>query len=114
MARLRAVEHGRAAVVATTSGISALVRPDGSVTARSRLFEPAVLDADLPLSSSLTPATRFGPAIEIALVLPGLLPLAGAAVVAGRRLTGWFRVELLTHRQDDREQEHGHRASHEQ
>ena len=88
MARLRAVEHGRAAVVATTSGISALVEPDGTVVRRSGLFEPAVLDADLPLSSSLTPATRFGPAVEVAVVLVGLLPLAGAAVVARRRLTG--------------------------
>jgi apolipoprotein N-acyltransferase len=85
MARLRAVEHGRAAVVATTSGISALIRPDGSVVARSSLFEPAVLDADLPLSSSLTPATRFGPAVEVVLALFGLLPLAVAALLNRRQ-----------------------------
>lgn len=85
MARLRAVEHGRAAVVATTSGISALVRPDGEVVARSPLFEAAVLDADLPLSSRLTLATRFGPAVEVALALIGLLPLVGAVLVARRQ-----------------------------
>ena len=48
MARLRAVEHGRSTVVATTSGISALVRPDGEVVARSGLYEPALLQAALP------------------------------------------------------------------
>lgn len=85
MARLRAVEHGRAAVVATTSGISALVQPDGTVVARSGLFEPAVLDADLPLSSQLTPATRFGPAVEVALGLLGLLPVVAATGLARRR-----------------------------
>lgn len=79
MARLRAVEHGRAAVVATTSGISALVAPDGRVVARSGLFEPAVLDAELPLSRNLTLATRVGPAVEAALVALGLLTVAGAA-----------------------------------
>lgn len=85
MARLRAVEHGRAAVVATTSGISALVRPDGAVVARSSLFEPAVLDADLPLSSTLTLATRFGPAMEVGLALLGLLPLAVPVLLARRQ-----------------------------
>ncbi len=34
MARLRAVEHGRSTVVATTSGISALIAPNGAVLAR--------------------------------------------------------------------------------
>lgn len=82
MARLRAIEHGRAAVVATTSGISALVEPDGRVVARSQLFQQAVLTGRLPLSTRLTLATRFGPAVELALVL---VPLALGLAATGRR-----------------------------
>lgn len=75
MARVRAVEHGRSTVVATTSGISALVRPDGTVVARSALFEPAVLQAELPRRTELTLATRYGGQVEVGLALLALLPL---------------------------------------
>ena len=76
MARLRAVEHGRSTVVSTTSGISALVRPDGEVVARSGLFEPAVLQAELPRRTELTLATRFGGPVEAALAVLVLTPVA--------------------------------------
>ncbi|CAB4927903.1 MAG: apolipoprotein N-acyltransferase [Actinobacteria bacterium] len=82
MARLRAVEHGRSTVVVTTSGISALVRPDGRVVAQSGLYEPAVLTAALPRRADLTVATRWGPYVEAALVL--LLPV-GLALTRVRR-----------------------------
>ena len=36
LSRLRAVEHGRSVVIAATSGISAVVAPDGSVLRSSR------------------------------------------------------------------------------
>lgn len=80
MARLRAVEHGRSTVVSTTSGISALVRPDGEVVARSGLFVPAVLQAELPRRTALTLATRFGLQSEAALALLVLLPFAAPLV----------------------------------
>ena len=76
MARLRAVEHGRSTVVATTSGISALVRPDGEVVARSGLYEPALLQAALPRRTELTVATRWGGHVEAALVALLLVPVA--------------------------------------
>ncbi len=82
MARLRAVEHGRSTVVATTSGISALITPDGQVLARSGLYEPAILTASLPRRTDLTFATRHGPAVEAALV--GLL--FPALLLTARRL----------------------------
>ena len=84
MARLRAVEHGRSTVVATTSGISALIRPDGRVVARSRLYEPAVLQAALPRRDQLTLATRHGARVEAglaALLLAPVLPLAFASAL---------------------------------
>ena len=79
MARMRAVEHGRGTVVATTSGISALIRPDGEVVRRSSLFEPALLQASLPRRSALTVATRWGAWIEWGLALLVVAP-AGLAV----------------------------------
>ncbi|MDA8371548.1 MAG: apolipoprotein N-acyltransferase [Nocardiopsaceae bacterium] len=82
--QLRAVEHGRPAVIASTSGVSAVVTADGTVTYRSPEAEPAVHVAELPAMTGLTPATRLGAAPEAALgaIAAGTL-LAGAAV--GRR-----------------------------
>ena len=82
MARLRAVEHGRSTVVPTTSGITALIRPDGSVVERSELYEPALLQAALPRRTALTVATRWGGKVELGLVVLAVVPLA--AVAAGR------------------------------
>ena len=60
MSRVRAVEHGRAVVVAATSGVSAMVQPDGSVTQRTGMFVPAALVERLPLRGQTTLATRLG------------------------------------------------------
>ncbi len=43
MSQFRAVEHGRAVIVAATSGVSALIEPDGSMTSESDIFTPAIL-----------------------------------------------------------------------
>jgi apolipoprotein N-acyltransferase len=80
MTQLRAVEHGRAAVVVATSGISALVRPDGSIEARSGVYTPAALVARLPLRSSRTIADRVGAAPEW--IMTGVTLLAVGVVVA--------------------------------
>ena len=79
MGRLRAVEHGRAVLVAATSGISAVIRPDGAVTQRAEVFTPAVLVADVPLRDERTLATRLGAAPEVVLSLAGALGLGLAA-----------------------------------
>jgi apolipoprotein N-acyltransferase len=73
--KLRAVEHDRYVVVAGTVGISAIVAPDGHELAKTGFFEPAYLDAQIRLKSDITPATRWGPAIQ------GLLVMIGVAVV---------------------------------
>lgn len=80
MGRLRAVEHGRAVVVAATSGISAVIAPDGAVAQRLGVFTAGVLLADVPLRDSRTPATRLGVLPELALALLGAGALAVAAV----------------------------------
>ncbi|WP_089957985.1 apolipoprotein N-acyltransferase [Lentzea xinjiangensis] len=75
MSRVRAVEHGRAVVVAATSGVSAIVEPDGSVTRRTGLFEPGALVATLPLRSQTTLATWLGAWPEWVLTAAGLVAL---------------------------------------
>lgn len=77
MGRFRAVEHGRAVVIAATSGVSALLSPDGSTVARSGIFTQEELIAALPVRSSLTVADRVGMWPEILLCL-----IAAAALVA--------------------------------
>ncbi|MEC4019113.1 apolipoprotein N-acyltransferase [Streptomyces sp. H27-D2] len=84
MSRLRAVEHGRAVVTAATSGISAIVAPDGTVQQRTEEFTRDVLTARLPLRDDTTLADRVGPAPEWTLAMVGLLSCA-AAIVIGRR-----------------------------
>lgn len=82
MGRLRAIEHGRAVVVAATSGVSALIAPDGRTLARSGLFTQDVLVSEVPLRSTLTIATRVGAWPEYLLCL---LAVAAVAVVVRRR-----------------------------
>jgi len=60
MARLRAVEHGRAAVQVSTVGVSAVIAPNGAVLQQTGLFEAAQMVARLPLRESTTLATRLG------------------------------------------------------
>ncbi|MCW2516380.1 MAG: apolipoprotein N-acyltransferase [Mycobacterium sp.] len=83
-ARLRAVEHDRYVVVAGTTGISAIIGPDGQVSARTAWFEPAYLDAQIRLKTSLTPATRWGPVVQGLIVFVGAAALAGAMLHNGR------------------------------
>ncbi|MBH1936970.1 apolipoprotein N-acyltransferase [Streptomyces sp. AV19] len=84
MSRLRAVEHGRAVVTAATSGISAVVGPDGTVVQRAPEFTRQVISATIPLRDGTTVADRAGAAPEWALAIVGLLSCA-AALLIGRR-----------------------------
>ncbi|MGW8375938.1 apolipoprotein N-acyltransferase [Streptomyces sp. ODS28] len=84
MSKLRAVEHGRAVVTAATSGISAVVGPDGTVHQRTKEFTRDVLSARLPLRDDITVADRVGAAPEWTLAIVGILS-CGGAWLAGRR-----------------------------
>lgn len=78
--RLRAVEYGRTVVVAATSGISAVVAPDGSLVRRSDLFVPATFVEDIAQRDFTTPAERLGAGPEWLLTALGLGALASVAV----------------------------------
>lgn len=79
-ARLRAVEHDRYVVVAGTTGISAVIAPDGHVLDRTEFFQPGYLDRQVRLKTDLTLATRWGP------VTGGLLVGVGAAALLAAML----------------------------
>jgi apolipoprotein N-acyltransferase len=92
-ARARAVEHDRYVVVAGTTGISAVIAPDGAELARTQFFTPAYLDMTVRLKTSQTPATRWGPLVQWVLVG------AAIAVVIGAILhNGWFMRPLRRRR----------------
>ncbi|MCW2547781.1 MAG: putative polyprenol-phosphate-mannosyl transferase [Mycobacterium sp.] len=78
MGRIRAVEHGRSVVVAATSGLSAIISPDGSLIARSSLFTAESLVASVPLRTSMTISDRLGGWPESVLVTLGALGLLAA------------------------------------
>ncbi|MDR2378015.1 MAG: apolipoprotein N-acyltransferase [Bifidobacteriaceae bacterium] len=79
MTRLRAIEHGRTTVQISTVGVSGAVAPDGSMlTEQTGLFEAAHFVAEVPLRTSITPATRIGELVCRALMIgPAGLAVAG-------------------------------------
>ncbi|MEU5696661.1 apolipoprotein N-acyltransferase [Actinosynnema sp. NPDC020468] len=84
MSRVRAVEHGKAVVVSATSGVSAIVTPDGAVTQRTGLFEPGALVAELPLRGEATLATRLGAWPEWVMTALGLVAAAFSLTMTRR------------------------------
>jgi apolipoprotein N-acyltransferase len=89
MGRLRAIEHGRPVLVAATSGVSAVIDPDGHLAARSDVFTPDVLVRSVEGRQGSTLAGRVGAGPEGVVVAIALLGLA-LAVRRGRatRLQG--------------------------
>ncbi|NKQ52170.1 apolipoprotein N-acyltransferase [Amycolatopsis sp. K13G38] len=82
MARFRAVEHSRAVVVSATSGVSALVAPDGTIMQSTSQYTAASLVGRVPLRQTTTLSDRLGAWTEYGLV--------GAALVAV--LIGYVRI----------------------
>jgi len=81
MSQVRAVEHSRTVLVGATSGVSAVIRPDGSVLSRTSLFTPASLVAQVRLRTPTTLATRLGAGPEIALSVLAVLALGAALLL---------------------------------
>jgi apolipoprotein N-acyltransferase len=87
MSRLRAVESGRTVLQVATTGMSAVIGPDGGVRERSgALFTPDVIVASVPLRTASTLATRVGAVPEYV--------LAALAVAA----FGWAVLRVQTRR----------------
>ncbi|MGP4028097.1 apolipoprotein N-acyltransferase [Actinomadura sp. 3N407] len=88
MSRLRAVEHGRTILVAATSGISAIVAPDGRMIDRSREFVPDIQVETVPARTATTLSDRLGAAPEWMLAALGLGAIFAAAWTAARENEG--------------------------
>ncbi|HET9016500.1 MAG TPA: nitrilase-related carbon-nitrogen hydrolase, partial [Thermomicrobiaceae bacterium] len=85
MSQLRAVETGRTVLQVATTGMSAVIAPDGTIQAQSgALFTPDVLVSTIALHTWQTPATRAGALPEWLLAGLALAALAWS-IAAGRR-----------------------------
>ncbi|MCF0097444.1 Apolipoprotein N-acyltransferase [Micromonospora sp. MH99] len=85
MVRLRAVEHGRPALMASTVGVSGFVAPDGRVSDATGFNTREVVVRQLRLDSGRTLATRLGWWPELALAGLAVAALAGAGVLRRRQ-----------------------------
>jgi apolipoprotein N-acyltransferase len=85
MSRVRAVEFGRSVVVSATTGVSAIVQPDGSVTRQTELYTADTLVATVGKRTTVTLATRIGAWPEGVLVAGGLAALLWAIGLRIRR-----------------------------
>ncbi|WP_425293444.1 apolipoprotein N-acyltransferase [Micromonospora cremea] len=85
MVRLRAVEHGRAALMASTVGVSGFVAPDGRVSDATGFNTREVVVREMRLDDGRTLATRLGWWPELALAGLAAAALVGAAVLRRRQ-----------------------------
>ena len=86
MSQFRAVETGRTVVQAATTGLSAIIGPDGSVRARSgKLYSSAILVESVPVRTGETLAVRLGAWPEYLLTL---VALAGLVLVIAQDRRG--------------------------
>ncbi len=81
IARMRALEAGRAMLRATNDGITVVIGPDGRVLQGIAQFEPGVLTTVVEPRSGLTPYARTGNVPVIVWCFVGL----AAGLLAGRR-----------------------------
>ncbi|MGN6522693.1 MAG: apolipoprotein N-acyltransferase [Actinomycetes bacterium] len=85
MSRLRAVEHGRSVLSASTTGISAVIDPAGRVLKHSEIFTRDVLVASVPLRNQTSVADRVGAVPETVIAAGGLLGVLLGLAAAGVR-----------------------------
>ena len=87
--RMRAIESGRTVAVAATSGISAFISPDGSVTDRLVTGETGRIVRTILLAEGSTLAVVLGPLVTLGLnALIGIAILVAiVSAVRGRRRT---------------------------
>ncbi|WP_052359429.1 apolipoprotein N-acyltransferase [Actinoplanes friuliensis] len=88
MVQLRAVEHGREALMVSTVGVSAFVGTAGQVYSETGFNTRAVVLHDMHVGGPRTLATRLGHWPEFAAVGLAVLLLAGAAPLRRRRNGG--------------------------
>jgi len=95
MARIRAIEHNRAVVVASTTGVSAIIAPNGQLLTSTRTWTQAEIEARVPLRNSTSLADRIGGWPE-AVIAWGTVAALGWVIVQQlrRRRASGSRAEL--------------------
>jgi apolipoprotein N-acyltransferase len=84
ISRIQSLASGRTTLVAATSGISAVIDPDGNLRWRTTEFTADSTVVEVPLRSGLTPAMRIGALPEL-LALVALLALLGVPSLTRQR-----------------------------
>ncbi|NLA66461.1 MAG: apolipoprotein N-acyltransferase, partial [Leucobacter sp.] len=84
IARLRAVEMGKAVVNISTVGTSAIVLPDGTLTESLEPFTADAMVAEVELFTGTTPALHYGARIAGATMALGLFGALAALVALSR------------------------------
>jgi apolipoprotein N-acyltransferase len=86
LARLRAIETGRAIVNISTVGVSLIFLPNGQVIDQLPIFEPGVMIQTVPLRTSITPAMVIGEVFDLTVNTAALgLLIIGVCLSRSRR-----------------------------
>ncbi len=96
MVQLRAVEHGREALMVSTVGVSAFVGTAGQVRQSTGFNVPAVILHDMRVGGPRTLATRSGQRPELVAVALAVLVLVAAAPLRRRRRGAGTAAESTT------------------
>lgn len=100
MAQFRAAQFSRSAMQVSTNGVSALIRPDGSVQAATGTQEAAFLVGSLPLRNSITPSAKMGE-------WPSWIVMALGLGLSTMSLGAYFHDRSLTRRQQRPQNQRG-------
>jgi len=88
VARLRAIETGRAVVNLSTVGTSQVIAPDGTTIDGLVADEPGHMLTDVPLRTGLTPAVVIGPWINAVLSWGSVVVLVALGIMVRVRTRG--------------------------
>ena len=89
MGQFRAAEFSRTALQVSTNGVSAIVRPDGTIYEATGTQEAAFLEATVPLRTVMTPSAKLGE-------WPAMLAMAGGGILALTSLGAYIYGRSLT------------------
>jgi apolipoprotein N-acyltransferase len=89
MAQIQAIANDRSVVYSSTTGETAIIRPDGSIVAHSGIWRRALVEARVPLRDGTTLADRLGgwPEGVVTVATIAAFLWAVASAIASRRRT---------------------------